>query len=669
MAELTPKPKMQFFDSAGIFLSGGKVYTYEAGTSTPLATYTDQTEAQENTNPVVLDVKGQAAIWLGSDSYKLVVYDSSDVLQPDGGDNIQTSAGLADLYKVGIVAWDPLIEYGLYSLTNFEGEIYTSLSPYNVGNDPSTDSINWSLRPILAVSSIEDLRLTAATSAGIISVKGYYAPGDGGGGIFYWDSLSTSTDNNGTIIKVTDVISGRWKRLYTGAVSVRWFGAKGDGTTDDTAALQAAIDFSTNISINAGTYVCTSELTYNADVTRSKGLQFIGDGSGTTIFDNQVASGFLLNINQEAASKFHLGSVVRGFTINTTTSPILSSGIQIRASTFTEIDGLLIDGLSGEGIVVSNTTEFDTDQNTNTLIHRNTIRSCGGWGIYCDYTTSAFSGYRIERNRILDCAGAIRASAATGCITLNGISQSTTYPQVLIAHNGLANNYSLELSNNFFEKGRAGELQIDGLGGGIVEHNVFTSNDSLSGPFAVKIGYSQRVNAVTLRANRHIVSPIVSGTYTCYDIGAMADGNNILDPIYNDISTSAKIAYENSTASSNGNVTQDTGGTILHPTRLESNSISSTGGAVPIDPANGQHIIIDCSSTGSHILTTPSSGTKDGTVILIGLYNSSGGTITVTFGSVYSVSGFTDPLNGFSTYSSFIYNSITSKWQQICAWS
>ena len=40
MAILSPLPKMQFFSTAGVPLVGGKLYTYAAGTTTPLATYT-----------------------------------------------------------------------------------------------------------------------------------------------------------------------------------------------------------------------------------------------------------------------------------------------------------------------------------------------------------------------------------------------------------------------------------------------------------------------------------------------------------------------------------------------------------------------------------------------------------------------------------------------------
>ena len=49
----------QFFDNNGVILSGGKIYTYEAGTTTPLATYTSSTGNTAHTNPIVLDAAGR----------------------------------------------------------------------------------------------------------------------------------------------------------------------------------------------------------------------------------------------------------------------------------------------------------------------------------------------------------------------------------------------------------------------------------------------------------------------------------------------------------------------------------------------------------------------------------------------------------------------------------
>lgn len=79
MTTLTPTPKQQFLDANGNPLAGGKVYSYAAGTTTPLATYTDQGGSAPNTNPVILDSRGEAAIWLGVASYKLKLTTATDV--------------------------------------------------------------------------------------------------------------------------------------------------------------------------------------------------------------------------------------------------------------------------------------------------------------------------------------------------------------------------------------------------------------------------------------------------------------------------------------------------------------------------------------------------------------------------------------------------------------
>ena len=58
------------------------------------------------------------------------------------------------------------------------------------------------------------------------------------GNHFYWDS--TGTVNSGTVYAGS---SGYWKMMYKGPVSVKWFGAVGDGSTDDKAAIQSTINY------------------------------------------------------------------------------------------------------------------------------------------------------------------------------------------------------------------------------------------------------------------------------------------------------------------------------------------------------------------------------------------------------------------------------------------
>ena len=77
---LSPTPKLQFFDLNGAPLSGGLLYTYEAGTTTPLATYTDSTGLIANTNPIVLDSRGEANVWLEETFYKFALYTAANVL-------------------------------------------------------------------------------------------------------------------------------------------------------------------------------------------------------------------------------------------------------------------------------------------------------------------------------------------------------------------------------------------------------------------------------------------------------------------------------------------------------------------------------------------------------------------------------------------------------------
>jgi len=74
----------QFFDNNGVILTGGKIYTYEAGTTTPLATYTSSSGSTAHTNPIILNSAGRVPnggeIWIQLRLYKFALETSTGVL-------------------------------------------------------------------------------------------------------------------------------------------------------------------------------------------------------------------------------------------------------------------------------------------------------------------------------------------------------------------------------------------------------------------------------------------------------------------------------------------------------------------------------------------------------------------------------------------------------------
>lgn len=98
------------------------------------------------------------------------------------------------------------------------------------------------------VDSMAELKALNAGAVPCLTVLRYYAPGDGGGGNFYWDASAAEADNAGTTIApASNPPMGRWKRLVDGPISVKWFGATGDPSistpmqlTAETAAINSA---------------------------------------------------------------------------------------------------------------------------------------------------------------------------------------------------------------------------------------------------------------------------------------------------------------------------------------------------------------------------------------------------------------------------------------------
>ncbi len=121
---------------------------------------------------------------------------------------------------------------------------------------------------ISAVLSYSDLRaITGTTDGEQISVSYRSLLGDGGGGLFQWDGSDLSTEvtadtESGIYIAPTSDTtgaSGAWVRVASDIINVKWFGAKGDGATNDTAAFLVAQEMKTAdnqfIEVGSGTFL------------------------------------------------------------------------------------------------------------------------------------------------------------------------------------------------------------------------------------------------------------------------------------------------------------------------------------------------------------------------------------------------------------------------------
>jgi hypothetical protein len=95
----------------------------------------------------------------------------------------------------------------------------------------------------MTFTSIDLLKASTPLSGEIYDVLGYYTPGDGGGGSFYWDAGSTAIPESGMIVASNSFTTGRWMRLYSSPVNIRWFGAKSEVNFDNAPAIQAAINY------------------------------------------------------------------------------------------------------------------------------------------------------------------------------------------------------------------------------------------------------------------------------------------------------------------------------------------------------------------------------------------------------------------------------------------
>lgn len=122
-------------------------------------------------------------------------------------------------------------------------------------------------------TNIDDLAKVTGQDGDLVSVKQAYRGGD-----FIYDSTKAQINNGGTIIN-------GWVRQFDGAANVKWFGAKGDGVTDDIDSINAALKSELEVFFPAGTYVMyqAMEITKETKIIGAKPVNRINDPKATIL--------------------------------------------------------------------------------------------------------------------------------------------------------------------------------------------------------------------------------------------------------------------------------------------------------------------------------------------------------------------------------------------------
>jgi hypothetical protein len=230
------------------------------------------------------------------------------------------------------------------------------------------------------VNSIAALiAMTGMTNGQSTLVDGYYAPGDMGGGSFVYANPSTIATNLGLVFN-SSVAGGQWIRVFKGDTSIRWFGAKGDNSTDDSAAFTNAMDVVVSLTghkiyVPAGKYIISQTLQMPTTI----GLTIEGEDS------NQADS---------------LGSTVRytgvpvaprngaaQILMNTANTPI----IQFNGASYGGLVNLVLGYVTIPAATDTNAKAIVMGSNTALTTIQNVLITNCGYGIYSPANQQSYS--------------------------------------------------------------------------------------------------------------------------------------------------------------------------------------------------------------------------------------------------------------------------------------
>lgn len=367
---LAPTPILQFFNNAGQPNAGGSVLTQVGGVNYP--TYQDSAGNTPLPNPIPLNSRGEISNTSGISCQLFLAAGVTYVFtQYDAQGN-----------QIGQASW--------------MGSNAILSSDYTSGNLARS------------VPSIAQLRSIPHAIYTVVSVLGYYGPLDGVGVRWYeYDaSDSTSSDNGGSVIVAND--GGRWKLRLNGPVSIKDFGAYGDGIHSDDVAMAnwlAALSPTLKGYAPAGTYNFTTAKT----LPILNNISIAGDGARQTVFQYVGASTSIDFWTIGDGSTSMTGWSLTGFRFDSTTlmtggralhAQRMQNGNQIfdvDAGVFTQSIKHLWNGIHLDNVNVFKYTRFNIQVQNEGLMINGSPTSDEGSDVYLDQGTVTFCniGYHV----------------------------------------------------------------------------------------------------------------------------------------------------------------------------------------------------------------------------------------------------------------------------------
>jgi len=240
----------QFFTNNGVPLSGGKLYTYAAGTTTPAATYTSSSGGTAHANPIVLDSGGRVPsgeIWLtDGTSYKFLLKDSNDVLIATYDNIVGINSNFVNFFA------EEEVQVATAGQT-----VFTLVNPYVPGGNTlsvfvdGVNQYNGSTYSYVETSASTVTFYSGLHVGALVKFTTVQSLTSG-----QQTDAALVTYNEGDTGAVTYTVRAKLQQT----VSVKDFGAVGNGTTNDTVAIQAALDTGKTVYIPKGTYLISLAL-------------------------------------------------------------------------------------------------------------------------------------------------------------------------------------------------------------------------------------------------------------------------------------------------------------------------------------------------------------------------------------------------------------------------